>query len=127
MLLEQWNERKVPMLVALRASVGHGLNLQRGSSTMVWMSLTYSRELYEQMIARLSRRGQQDVVTVYRLMCPDTADDAVATVLQEKRDTEQRLLSALMLLEAVREDAKLSERVTKVVDDTAKTVEGGGL
>lgn len=64
---------------------------------------------------------------VYRLMCPDTADDAVATVLQEKRDTEQRLLSALMLLEAVREDAKLSERVTKVVDNTATVGEGGGL
>jgi HEPN domain-containing protein len=127
MLLEQWNERKIPMLVAHPASVGHGLNLQRGSSTMVWMSLTYSRELYEQMIARLSRRGQQDVVMVYRLMCPDTADDAVATVLQEKRDTEQRLLSALMLLEAVREDAKLSERVTKVVDNTATVGEGGGL
>jgi len=120
-LLEQWNQRKIPMLVAHPASVGHGLNLQRGSSTMVWMSLTYSRELYEQMIARLARRGQHDVVTVYRLMCPGTADDAVATVLQEKRDTEQRLLSALMLLEAVRDDEKLSERMTKVVDNTAST------
>lgn len=120
-LLEQWNQRKVPMLVAHPASVGHGLNLQRGSSTMVWMSLTYSRELYEQMIARLARRGQHDVVTVYRLMCPGTADDAVATVLQEKRDTEQRLLSALMLLEAVRDDAKLSEKMAKVVDNTANT------
>jgi hypothetical protein len=120
-LLEQWNQRKIPMLVAHPASVGHGLNLQRGSSTMVWMSLTYSRELYEQMIARLARRGQHDVVTVYRLMCPGTADDAVATVLQEKRDTEQRLLSALMLLEAVRDDAKLSEKMAKVVDNTANT------
>lgn len=127
MLLEQWNQRQIPMLVAHPASVGHGLNLQRGSSTMVWMSLTYSRELYEQMIARLARRGQHDVVTVYRLMCPGTADDAVATVLQEKRDTEQRLLSALMLLEAVRDDATLTERMTKVVDNTANSGEGGGL
>jgi len=79
------------------------------------------------MIARLARRGQHDVVTVYRLMCPGTADDAVATVLQEKRDTEQRLLSALMLLEAVRDDATLTERMTKVVDNTANNGEGGGL
>ena len=32
----------------------------------------------EQMIARLARRGQPDVVTVHRLMCPGTADEAVA-------------------------------------------------
>ena len=127
LLFEQWNRREIPMLVGHPKSVGHGLNLQRGSSTMVWMSLTYSRELYEQMIARLARRGQHDVVTVYRLMCPGTADDAVATVLQEKRDTEQRLLSALMLLEAVRDDATLTERMTKVVDNTANNGEGGGL
>jgi len=126
-LFERWNQGKIPMLVAHPKPVGHGLNLQGGGCNIVWMTLTYSRDQYEQMIARLARRGQHDVVTVYRLMCPGTADDAVATVLQEKRDTEQRLLSALMLLEAVRDDAKLSERMTKVVDNTANSVEGGGL
>jgi hypothetical protein len=40
-------------------------------------------------------------------------------VLQEKRDTEQRLLSALMLLEAVRDDAKLSERMAFTVEKAA--------
>ena len=102
-LLSQWNEGTIPILVAHPRSVGHGLNLQRGSKTMVWMSLTYSREDYEQMIARLVRRGQKDVVTVHRLMCPGTVDDVVAEVLQSKRDTEQSLLSALMMLESARE------------------------
>lgn len=102
-LLSQWNAGQIPILVAHPKSVGHGLNLQRGSNTMVWMSLTYSREDYEQCIARLVRRGQKDVVTVYRLMCPGTVDDVVAEVLQRKRDTEQSLLSALMMLESARE------------------------
>lgn len=126
-LFERWNQGKIPMLVAHPKPVSHGLNLQGGGCNIVFMTLTYSRDQYEQMIARLARRGQHDVVTVYRLMCPGTADDAVATVLQEKRDTEQRLLSALMLLEAVRDDATLTERMTKVVDNTANSGEGGGL
>ena len=56
-MLDNWNAGKIPMLVAHPASVGHGLNLQHGGSTIVWMTLTYSRELYEQMIARLARRA----------------------------------------------------------------------
>lgn len=63
-LIKDWNAGKVKMLVAHPASIGHGLNLQHGSSAMVWLTLTYSRELYEQMIARLARRGQDKVITV---------------------------------------------------------------
>jgi hypothetical protein len=102
-LLADWNDKKIPMLVAHPKSVGHGLNLQHGGNTLVWMSLTYSREDYEQMIARLSRRGQDALVNVYRLMVPDTVDFAVATVIEEKRTTEDRLLTALQLLESCRE------------------------
>ena len=101
-LISQWNRKEIPILVGHPLSMGHGLNLQTGSQTMVWMSLTYSRESYEQTIARLHRRGQKDVVTVYRLMVPGTVDDVVAEVLEEKRNTEQRLLTALMLLEGDR-------------------------
>lgn len=102
-LLTAWNAGKIPMLVAHPKSIGHGLNLQHGGNTMVWFTLTYSREDYEQMIARLARRGQEDVTYVYRLMCPDTVDYAVATAIEEKRATEDGLLSALQLLESFRE------------------------
>jgi SNF2 family DNA or RNA helicase len=102
-LLADWNDKKIPMLVAHPKSVGHGLNLQHGGNTLIWMSLTYSREDYEQMIARLSRRGQDALVNVYRLMVPDTVDYAVATVIEDKRATEDRLLTALQLLESCRE------------------------
>ncbi len=106
-LITQWNKREIPMLVGHPMSMGHGLNLQMGSQTMVWMTLSFSREQYEQTIARLYRRGQKNVVTVYRLMVPDTVDDVVAEVLEEKRNTEQRLLTALMLLEGDRKGKPL--------------------
>lgn len=102
-LLEAWNLGAISMLVAHPASVGHGLNLQHGGSTIVWFSLTYSRELYEQMIARLARRGQTDVVRVFRLMMMGTVDEVVAEALAMKADTEQRLLMALKMLEQMRE------------------------
>lgn len=102
-LLNAWNSGRIPMLVAHPRSVGHGLNLQHGGNVIIWFTLTYSREDYEQMIARLARRGQEDVTYVYRIMCPDTVDYAVATAIEEKKATEDRLLTALQLLESYRE------------------------
>lgn len=102
-LLAQWNRREIPMLVVHPKSCGHGLNIQFGSNTIVYTSLPWSRENYEQTIARLVRRGQKEVTTVYRLMCPGTVDDAIATSLENKKDTEQRLLAALMMLESAKE------------------------
>lgn len=101
-MLNDWNAGKIHMLVAHPASVGHGLNLQQGSSVMVWISLTYSRELYEQMIARLARRGQENIIRIYRLMVPGTVDDAVAEALASKAQNEARLISALQMLESYR-------------------------
>jgi len=106
-LVAQWNRKEIPMLVGHPLSMGHGLNLQMGSQTMVWMSLTYSQEQYGQTIARLYRRGQKEVVMVYRLMVPGTVDDVVAEVLEHKHNTEQRLLTALMLLEGDRKGKPL--------------------
>lgn len=101
-LVAAWNAGKIPMLVAHPASIGHGLNLQYGSSVIVWMSLTYSREFYEQMIARLARRGQENIIKVFRLMVPETVDDAVAEALANKAENEARLMSALQMLESYR-------------------------
>lgn len=101
-LIKDWNVGKIQMLVAHPASAGHGLNLQHGSNIIVWVSLTYSREQYEQMIARLARRGQERIVRVYRLMIPGTVDDAVAEALAFKAENEARLISALQMLESYR-------------------------
>jgi SNF2 family DNA or RNA helicase len=100
-LVADWNANKIPMLVAHAAAIGHGLNLQEGGAdTIVWMSLTFSRELYLQMNARLARRGQQNVTTIIRLLCPDTVDDAVVEALRCKETEERSLLSALRILES---------------------------
>ncbi len=101
-LIKDWNNGKVRMLASHPASVGHGLNLQYGASAMLWISLTYSRESYEQMICRLARRGQKEITRVYRLMVPGTVDDAVAEALANKAENEARLIATLQMLESYR-------------------------
>jgi len=108
-VIADWNAGKIEMLVAHPASVGHGLNLQHGSSVIVWFTLTYSRENYEQMIARLARRGQKNIIKCYRLMVPGTVDDAVAEALANKAENEARLISALQMLESYRKTPSTQE------------------
>jgi hypothetical protein len=104
-LVNDWNAKKIPILFAHPASIGHGLNLQFGSSLLIFISLTYNREWYDQIIARFARRGQTAVTKVYRLMVPGTVDDAVAEALASKTKTEARLIAALQMLESYRRGA----------------------
>lgn len=101
-LLKDWNAKKIKMLCAHPASIAHGINLQHGGNAIVWISRTYSREMTEQFIARLWRRGQKDVVKVYYLHASGTVDDAVAEALATKASNEARLISALQMLEQMR-------------------------
>lgn len=94
-ILPRWNAGKVKMLVANPASIGHGLNLQKGGNTVVWYSPTWSRELYDQFNARLHRTGQRDGVKVMRLLAPGTVDDAVIATLSRKERTQNALLQAV--------------------------------
>lgn len=101
-MVAAWNRRDIKMLVGHPGSVSLGLNLQHGSNCMVWFTLTYNREYYDQMLARLQRTGQTEIVQAYRLLVPETVDYALATSLAEKTETEDRLLSALSMLQAYR-------------------------
>lgn len=101
-LMNDWNAKRIPVLFAHPASIGHGLNLQFGSSVLIFVSLTYNREHYDQIIHRFARRGQTEITKVYRIMVPGTVDDAVAEALANKAENEARLISALQMLESFR-------------------------
>ena len=97
--MDAWNRGEIPMMLANAQSIGHGLNLQYGGHNMVWFTLTYSRELYDQTNARLARTDQEHETVIHRILCSGTIDDAVAEALREKGETQSGLLLALKNLE----------------------------
>lgn len=90
-----WNEGEIPIALAHPASMGHGLNLQHGGSTVIWFSLPWSLELYQQSNARLWRQGQKDTVVVFRLLAKGTLDTDVARALEKKDVTQEALMQAM--------------------------------
>lgn len=93
--IEDWNNRKVGIMVTHAASAGHGLNLQAGGKYVIWFGCTWSRELYEQFNARLDRQGQTELVTVYRIICESTMDTEQLETIARKGDAQESLMKAV--------------------------------
>ena len=83
--IERWNDGKVRLLAVHPKSAGHGLNLQFGGCHMVFLSLPWSLELYEQTVGRLHRSGQAHAVWVYVMMTNKTVDEKIWGALHDKR------------------------------------------
>ena len=90
-----WNQGEIPVAVIHPASAGHGLNLQSGGSTIVWFTLTWSLELYEQTNARLYRQGQSESVVVHHIVTKNTLDEYVLKALENKSQSQNALIDAV--------------------------------
>ena len=93
--VKDWNAGKIKMLLCHPASAGHGLNLQRGGSMIVWFGLNWGLEYDQQLNARLHRQGQARPVRIIRLIAAGTIDERVLRVLKNKDAVQADLLTAL--------------------------------
>lgn len=93
--ITDWNNGKIQIGLISPASAGHGLNIQRGGHILIWFSLVWSLEMYQQTKARLWRQGQTEVVTAHHIVCKDTVDEDVLKALEEKDTTQQKLIAAV--------------------------------
>lgn len=91
----RWNNGDIPVAAIHPASAGHGLNLQTGGSTLIWLGLTWSLELYQQTNARLWRQGQNDTVGIYHIIAKGTIDEQVMNALKRKDKTQAALIEAV--------------------------------
>lgn len=92
---DAWNRGELDVLLAHPASCAYGLNLQDGGRHVIWYTLTWSLELYQQANARLYRQGQTRPVIIHRLLVQGGADEDVAKALEGKDETQAALVEAL--------------------------------
>lgn len=94
---DAWNRSEIPILLVHPQAMGHGLNLQKGiAQNIIWHSMTYDLELYDQLNKRLARQGSQhDVVFVHQIIAVNTVDVAKARALKKKGESQKNFLKAL--------------------------------
>lgn len=94
-IANDWNAGKLPVLIAHPSSVAHGLNLQAGGHTVVWFTLTWSLEEYDQLNRRVYRQGQEHGVVIHHIVVANTVDDDVYTALTAKAAAQEGFLKQL--------------------------------
>lgn len=94
-IVSRWNNGDIPVLVAHPASAGHGLNLQEGGHTIVWMTPINSNEQYRQANKRIYRSGQKHTVSIIHLLVANSQDEVVMQRLNTKEEGQDRLMTAL--------------------------------
>jgi SNF2 family DNA or RNA helicase len=87
--IQRWNDGQIEMLLVHPKSAGHGLNLQHGGSHIVFVSLPWSLELFEQTVGRLHRSGQKHPVYCYVMLTEKTIDERIWQSLHDKRSLSQ--------------------------------------
>jgi SNF2 family DNA or RNA helicase len=92
---EAWNRGEIPVLLAHPASMGHGLNLQKGGNHILWLGDPDSLELYLQANARLDRQGQTKTVIIQHLSSVGTVDEVIMDALVNKEDTQEAFMQAM--------------------------------
>lgn len=93
--IHDWNDGKIELALIHPASAGHGLNLQKGGHLLVWFSLTWSLELYEQTNGRLYRQGQTKTTVITHIVAKDTIDEQVIKALKNKSKTQTSMIDAV--------------------------------
>ena len=83
--IQRWNAGQIELLLVHPKSAGHGLNLQFGGCKIIFLSLPWSLELYEQTVGRLHRSGQKHDVWCYVMLTNKTVDEKIWGALHDKR------------------------------------------
>ena len=96
-LCREWNDGRLRRVFAHPQSAGYGLNLQGagGPVHIVWHTLTWSLEQYQQMNARAHRQGARSAVVAHHLASAGTIDEAVYRSVLSKGRAMKDFLSLL--------------------------------
>lgn len=98
-LQADWNKGKIPLLAGNPASVGHGLNLQKGGASVLCMySLDHDYETHDQFVRRLYRSGNiSDTVYLIYLVADGLYDHKlIYPRLINKQNTQDTFMKALI-------------------------------
>jgi SNF2 family DNA or RNA helicase len=94
-VIDDWDKGRVPALVVHPQSVAHGMNFQYGGHTVLWATMPWSLEEYQQGNGRVARQGQEHPVVIHHMLSPDTVDHAIRERLKEKKSVQDALLDHL--------------------------------
>lgn len=94
-LVRAWNVGEIPVLLGQPSSMAHGLNMQAAGRAVIFHSMIWNFEDYDQFIKRVWRQGQKERVFLYHIVARGTVDEVILKRLKEKDFVQQTLFNEL--------------------------------
>lgn len=111
-IIEEWKAGKHQYIFIHPQSGGHGINnLQVNCRHVLFFSIPWSGESYDQLIARVGparRAGQEEPTVVHHIRAMNTVDEAIVMALERKAAGQRELLESL-------KDYKLQKKVAVAI------------
>jgi SNF2 family DNA or RNA helicase len=86
--INMWNTGAIDKLALHPASAGHGLNLQFGGRQLIHYGMTWSAELYDQLLKRFHRPGQALPVFSRPILMRGTVDELKYDRVRQKMSAQ---------------------------------------
>jgi len=77
------NDANCKVIIGTSGAMGTGLTLTAGT-VEIFLDHPWNRALYEQCVDRCHRIGQKNMVTIYNILCKNTIDERVWTLVNKK-------------------------------------------
>lgn len=90
-----WNQGLIKIGLMNPATGGKNITLHKGGKHIVWYSLTWSLNLYEQMNNRFLNKTDGETIVISHLIAKNTLDEKVIEMLANKKCSQEDLLKAL--------------------------------
>jgi SNF2 family DNA or RNA helicase len=81
--VEQFQNGNSKIIIGTIGAMGTGLTLTAGT-VVIFMDHPWNRALYDQAVDRCHRIGQKNSITIYNLMCKDTIDERIWSIVKTK-------------------------------------------
>jgi SNF2 family DNA or RNA helicase len=96
-ILAAWNRSEYPVLLVQPQTVSHGINAQYGDAQdIIWHSLIYDYEIFDQLIKRLLRQGSRHTkIYNHLIVARGTVDEAKLRSLRRKERAQAGFLAAM--------------------------------
>lgn len=83
--MEAWQRGEIKTLLLQPMSASHGIQLEQGGHTMIYIKPIWSNDIKSQCDARIWRKGQTKEVTIYEIVAVDTVDELIIDRVNGKK------------------------------------------
>lgn len=94
-IIERWNSGETKVLLLHPKSAGHGLQLEQGGADLIFYGPIWSRDAFDQTVARLWRQGQRSAVHVTTLVVAGSVDELIVARSGVKKEYYERFKAHL--------------------------------